>query len=78
MPNRTRIAELDLKIENLLAAIEALRRGNTDRSEMDRMLSDLARVKAERLRLMLRQININTERGLHDAIVMGGLKEREA
>ena len=63
MPYRKRIADLDLKIENLRQAIEALRIGNALRSEMDRALSELAKVKAERLRLMLRQVNLSTERG---------------
>jgi hypothetical protein len=78
MPNRKQIAELDLKIANLLTAIEALRMDNASRTETDRMLSELARMKAERLRLMLRQVNISTERGVHDATATGGLKEREA
>ena len=60
MPHRKQIAELDLKIENLRLAIDALRAGNMDRSEIDRALSELAREKADRLRLMLRQVNVSS------------------
>ena len=63
MPYGKKIAELDLKIENLRIAIEALRAGNARRAELDRALSELAKVKAERLRLMLRQVNLSAERG---------------
>jgi hypothetical protein len=67
MPYQKQIAELELRIENLRLAIEALRIGKATRTEMDRALSDLARAKADRLRLMLRQVNFRSERGLHQA-----------
>lgn len=65
MPYRKQVGDLDLKIENLRLAIEAMRNGGMGRSEIDRALSELARVKAERLRLMLRQVNVSTERVSH-------------
>jgi hypothetical protein len=72
------LVELELKIENLRTAIEALRSANASRTEIDRALSELARVKAERLRLMLRQVNFNTERGARQAISTNGPIDREA
>jgi hypothetical protein len=78
MPDRKQIAELDLKIEILRMAIETLRVGNASRTEMDRALSELARVKAERLRLMLRRMNFSTERRRQQAIATSGPKDREA
>jgi hypothetical protein len=44
---------------------------------MDRLLSELARVKAERLRLMLRQLNITAEQRLHHSMA-GGPNQSEA
>jgi hypothetical protein len=67
MPHRKRIADLDLKIENLRQAIEVLRIHKGSQSQMDRALAELARVKAERLRLMLHQVNLGAGRGLHEA-----------
>jgi hypothetical protein len=67
MPHRKHIADLDLKIENLRQAIEALRIRKGSQSEMHRALAEFARVKAERLRLLLRQLNLGAERGLHEA-----------
>jgi hypothetical protein len=67
MPYRKQISELDLKIEKLRTAIDALRAGGMSRTQLDRALSDLARVKAERLRLMLRQVNYRAERDPHEA-----------
>jgi hypothetical protein len=61
MPYRKQIADLDLKIENLRTAIDAFRNSKMSRTEVDRALSELAKVKAERLRLMLRQVNLSTE-----------------
>jgi hypothetical protein len=78
MPNREQIVELELKIENLRTAIEGLRVGNATRAEMDRVLSELARVKAERLRLMLRQVNFSTEQRLYQTTATRGPKDREA
>jgi hypothetical protein len=74
MPYRKHIADLDLKIENLRQAIEALRIRKGSHSEMDRALAEFARVKAERLRLMLRQVNFRSE---HEAAT-SGLSDREA
>jgi hypothetical protein len=78
MPNRKRIADLDLQIENLLTAILALRTDNAKRGEMDRRLSELARLKAERLRLMLRQVNSSAEQRLHQTTAPSAPNESEA
>ena len=78
MPYRTLIADLDLKIENLRTAIEAFRTRNASRAEMDRLLSELARVKADRLRLMLRQVNIGAEQRHGQTIAPSGPEESEA
>lgn len=75
MPYQQQIVDLDLRIENIRTAIEGLRSGNASRTEIDRALTKLARVKSERLRLMLRQVNLKTE--LHQSTgtseaVLGG------
>jgi hypothetical protein len=72
MPHRKQISELDRKIENLILTIEALRRGKVSPNEIDRALYDLARVKAERLRLMLRQVNLSAEWSPHPTVPEAG------
>ena len=78
MPHRKRISEFDRKIENLRVAIGALRRGKASADEIDRALSDLARVKAERLRLMLHQVNLGAERRPQTAAATGGPRDHDA
>jgi hypothetical protein len=77
MPYREQIAELDLRIENLRLAIAALRNSNMNRTEVDRALSELAKVKSERLRLMLRQVNYTTERVRRQTPAASGPESRE-
>ena len=71
------IAEIELKIENLHTAIETLRLAKASRTEIDHVLSELARVKAERLRRMLRQRNRSSEGELHEAAATGGPQDNE-
>ena len=77
MPYREQIAELDLRIENLRLAIAALRNSNMNRIEVDRALSELAKAKSERLRLMLRQVNYTTERVRRQPVAPSGPQDRE-
>jgi hypothetical protein len=66
------IAEMELRIENLHTAILALRAAKASPTEIDQVLSELARVKAGRLRRMLHQRNLSSERELHEAAAMSG------
>ena len=78
MPHCKQIAELEFKIENLRSAIESLRTSCATRADIDRALSELARVKAERLRLMLRHVNVRTEQLRDQAPTASGPKHRDA
>jgi len=71
----SQIAEIELKIENLHTAIEALRTAKASRTEIDQVLSELARVRAERLRRMLYQRNLGSERDLHEAAAISAPQE---
>ena len=56
MPYKKRIADADRSIEKVQARISLLRQGNgTDAREIDRLLVELAKLKALRLRLMSHQ-----------------------
>jgi len=52
VPIRRKLADLERSIEALRAATENAR--GTDRAAVDKMLVELARLRAERLRLMER------------------------
>lgn len=56
MPNRQKIAHVDRKIESLHAALDAMRGDRKAKGDRDRLLAQLARLKAERTRLMLHQL----------------------
>jgi hypothetical protein len=56
VPYTKQIADMDRDIEALTVAISALRRAKgKPPGEMDRMLAEMARLKARRTRFMLRQ-----------------------
>ncbi len=56
MPYTKQISEMDRDIEALTAAIAALRRAKGKQpGEIDRLLAEMARLKARRTRFMLRQ-----------------------
>jgi hypothetical protein len=56
VPFRKRIAEIDRSIAELRASIESLRDQQADQASLEKLLSDLARLRAERLRLMEHQL----------------------
>jgi hypothetical protein len=73
----SQISEIELKIENLHTAIESLRTVRASRTEIDQVLSELARVKAARLGRMLRQRNLGSEREFHAAAATSQPQNRE-
>jgi hypothetical protein len=78
MAFRKQIIEMDLKIESLRRAIEALRAGNASPPEVERALAALARTKAERLRLLSRDSNFGGDRIRHPAMETSGPQEPAA
>jgi len=52
MPQRPQIADMELSIERLRASIDALRAKGGRPSRIEKLLGRLARLKAERMRLM--------------------------
>jgi hypothetical protein len=55
VPYGRKIADVDLQIAELLAVLSEKRGYAKDKGEQDKLLAQLARLKAERTRLMLRQ-----------------------
>lgn len=56
MPYKLRISDLDSKIEALRATLQDIRESRGTKAEQEKLLAKLARLKAERTRLMMRQI----------------------
>ena len=55
MPYKSQIADLDDQINELRGALEALRRRRRNRAAVEKLLNQLAKLKAKRTRLMMRQ-----------------------
>jgi hypothetical protein len=61
MPYARKIGEIDQAIAELRDAIGAMRRGQTRPGGLERALGELARLRAARTRLMLRQISAHSD-----------------
>jgi hypothetical protein len=59
MPFKKRISEVEQSIETVLGSIAAMREKGADATTMEPLLGQLARLKAERLRLMEHQGSIS-------------------
>jgi hypothetical protein len=55
MPYSRQIADIEQEIAGVCAAIETMRARKRQAADLDRFLVQLARLKAERQRLMMRQ-----------------------
>ena len=66
---RKRFADLERAIEKLRATIEGSYGKNADKAKMEKLLGELARMRAERLRLMDHQSLISHSDGGPDAAV---------
>ena len=58
MPSARQITEIEQEIAGVHAAIETIRAQKAQASDLDRLLGELARLRAERTRLMLRHTTI--------------------
>ena len=66
MPYKKRIADVDRGIEELRATLAALRRARTKNpAEIDRLLAEMARLRAQRTRFMFRKRLFEKSRPTH-------------